>query len=257
MFWLQNHLDEHSDGVNKVITYKELSRQPDRIASSLLALKSPFTKLQPFSGLPLWWRFSRLEQSRLTLWLRPPAWLSWSRTAGLQRYAGAVPVGREPASECFYILNNKQCLQPLGLSSDAGHLKENGTLVLKGRLCGDTEVKPNGIRIGLKDVEQTVLKASQGQLAHTTACVRSNLSASGDDEQAALKYMVAYCIFSSERVLGESYDAELTIQRILETLPLPRSMRPSILFPVDDLPRTSAGKLDRRTPEDLQIPTDH
>ncbi|GFF75077.1 hypothetical protein IFM47457_11022 [Aspergillus lentulus] len=142
-------------------------------------------------------------------------------------------------------------------TGDAGHLKENGTLVLKGRLCGDTEVKPNGIRIGLKDVEQTVLKASQGQLAHTTACVRSNLSASGDDEQAALKYMVAYCIFSSERALGESYDAELTIQRILETLPLPRSMRPSILFPVDDLPRTAAGKLDRRTPEDLQIPTDH
>ncbi|GFG03079.1 hypothetical protein IFM61392_02621 [Aspergillus lentulus] len=147
--------------------------------------------------------------------------------------------------------------QDCGEGSDAGYLKEDGTLVLQGRLSGDTEVKLKGIRIDLTDVEQTVLKVSQGQLADMAACVRTNLSASGDDEQAALRYIVAYCIFSSERVLGESYDAELTIQRILETLPLPCSMRPSILFPVDDLPRTTAGKLDRRAPEDLQIPTDH
>ncbi|OOF97571.1 hypothetical protein ASPCADRAFT_129251 [Aspergillus carbonarius ITEM 5010] len=219
--------------------------------------------------------------------------------ANPDKYVDAVPVGRASANECFYILDSKQNLQPLGLAGevaiggvgvangylnnaeqtessfvpdpfatpeymkrgwttmyrtgDVGYLKEDGTLVLQGRLNGDTEVKLNGVRIDLRDVEQTVLKASQGQLCDVAACVRTGGSTSNDDEQAAVKYMVAYCVFSSEQVRGNNGDAESILQSILENLPLSRAMRPSVLVPVNRLPRTTAGKLDRRALQGLEI----
>lgn len=205
-------------------------------------------------------------------------------------YQGTIPVGRASANECFYVLDERQSLQPSGQAGeiaiggvgvamgylnnnertrasflpdpfadeeyikrgwktmyrtgDVGYLQYDGTLFLKGRIGDDTEIKLNGIRINLTDVEQTILKASNGILADAVASLRSTLD-------QTTKFMVVHVIFSSENL---SMDKNLFLQNLLEDLPLPRTMRPSAIIPIDAFPRTLAGKVDRRAIASSSIP---
>lgn len=205
-------------------------------------------------------------------------------------YQGTIPVGQASANECFYILDEKQNLQPSGKvgeitiggvgvtmgylnsnertpasflpnpfadeeyinrgwktmyrTGDVGYLQYDGTLVLKGRIGDDTEIKLNGVRINLTDVEQTILKAANGILADAVGSIRSTM-------EETVKFMVVHVVFSSENL---SMDKNLFLQNLLENLPLPRTMRPSAIIPIDTLPRTVAGKVDRRSIASLSIP---
>ena len=205
-------------------------------------------------------------------------------------YPGTIPVGQASANECFYILDEKQNLQPSGQTGeiaiggvgvamgylnndertrasflpdpfadeeyvkrgwktmyrtgDVGYLQSDGTLVLKGRIGDDTEIKLNGVRVDLADAEQTILKAANGILADAVGSLRSSL-----DE--TVKFMVVHVVFSSENL---SMDKNLFLQNLLEDLPLPRTMRPSAIIPIDSFPRTVAGKVDRRAIASLSIP---
>ncbi|KAH7329713.1 beta-ketoacyl synthase domain-containing protein [Stachybotrys elegans] len=193
-------------------------------------------------------------------------------------YQGTIPVGQASANECFYILDTKQNLQPLGKAGeiaiggvgvamgylnqernksafvpdpfasdeykkhgwttmyrtgDLGHLLHDGTLVLRGRISDDTEVKLNGVRIDLMDVEQTVLRAADGILSDAVATLRSV------DE---FKYMLVHVVFSSATFSNRTK----FLDDLLHSLPLPRTVRPSAIIPIDALPRTVSGKTDRR-----------
>lgn len=204
-------------------------------------------------------------------------------------YQGRVPVGRASANECFYILDERQNLQPVGQAGevviggvgvtmgylhdeertrasflnnpfataeylrhgwktmyrtgDLGYLEQDGTLVLLGRIQGDTSIKLNGVRIQLEDIEQTILQTAGGTLADAMVSLRST----ADD---AVKFMVAHVVFSETL----DTDKEVFVASLLQELPLPRTMRPSAIIPVDALPRTLAGKVDRRAICDLPLP---
>ncbi|KAK2022912.1 beta-ketoacyl synthase domain-containing protein [Colletotrichum zoysiae] len=205
-------------------------------------------------------------------------------------YRDTIPVGKASANERFYILDDGQNLLPAGQTGevaiggvgvavgylnlddrtrasflpdpfatedesrlgwttmyrtgDIGLLQPDGSLVLKGRIGDDTEIKLNGVRIDLKDVEKTVLQASAGVLADAAAALHST-------SEGTSKFMVVYVVFSNESPAG---DKGGLLQALLAELPLPRNMRPSALVPVDALPRTVAGKIDRRGIGSLPLP---
>ncbi|KAK4180644.1 hypothetical protein QBC36DRAFT_297446 [Triangularia setosa] len=199
-------------------------------------------------------------------------------------YQGTIPVGSASANECFYILDERQNLQPVGgvgeiaiggvgvamgylnldertrasflpdpfagpedskngrwktmyRTGDVGYLQPDGSLVLKGRVGDDTEIKLNGVRIDLRDIEGTVLRASGGVLADAVATLRTTA-------EEGVKFIVVHVVFSAEGLAED--ESRRYLQTVLAELPLPRTMLPSALVPIDSLPRTVAGKVDRR-----------
>jgi hybrid polyketide synthase/nonribosomal peptide synthetase ACE1 len=128
-------------------------------------------------------------------------------------------------------------------TGDLGYLKSDGTLFLKGRMEGDTEIKLNGVRVDLADIEQTILKAGKGTLADAAASLRVT-----PDETA--KFIVVYVIFSSTI---STADEDLILQEILNNLALPRTILPSAIISVQEFPRTITGKIDRRAISNLPI----
>ncbi|KAH6880012.1 beta-ketoacyl synthase domain-containing protein [Thelonectria olida] len=129
-------------------------------------------------------------------------------------------------------------------TGDLGYLQQDGTLILQGRIEGDTEVKLNGVRIDLGDVEQTILKASLGALSDAVASLR--VRSDGDT-----KFMVVHVIFSSD---NSSLDKNTFLRNLLDNLPLPHMMRPSAIISVEAFPRTISGKADRNAIAALSIP---
>jgi len=198
-------------------------------------------------------------------------------------YDGRIPVGRAAANEAFYIMDSQRNIQPVGLpgeifiagvgvalgylnnieltkkaflpdpfqpggimyqTGDRGRLLPDGSLLLEGRILGGLEVKVNGVRIDLEDIEQTILKAADGRLANAAVSVRKF-----DDIQV----MVAHVVSADNNDSGEE---EVFLNKLLASLPLSRAMKPSAIIGVSSLPTSVSGKLDRRLVEQLPISKD-
>ncbi|KAL4789653.1 acetyl-CoA synthetase-like protein [Aspergillus venezuelensis] len=103
-------------------------------------------------------------------------------------------------------------------TGDRGRLLEDGSLVLLGRMDGDTEIKLRGLRIDLEDVASAM---SEGISQHLVA-------------------------FHDE------------LQRLASNLPLPQYMHPARVICLDEIPRTSNGKVDRKAIQALpcSVPVD-
>ena len=128
------------------------------------------------------------------------------------------------------------------LSGDLGRLQADGSIVYVGRIAGDTQVKINGIRMELTDVENRMIAAANGKIINVVA------SARGDGK----KTLVAHVEVSSEIPAAER-------QRFLNVLaaglPLPKYMIPSVIVPVEKLPLNSHGKTDRKAVNGLPTVT--
>ncbi|EHA27435.1 hypothetical protein ASPNIDRAFT_128601, partial [Aspergillus niger ATCC 1015] len=118
-------------------------------------------------------------------------------------------------------------------TGDKGYLMDDGTLVVLGRITGDTQIKLRGFRIELEDIEATIVRASNGVLSRVVANVRGE----GQDS-----YLVGFVEFAD----GYPTDQQKTyLTQLLNKVPLPQYMKPNMLTALDRIPLNSHGKVNR------------
>ncbi|KAK8024536.1 polyketide synthase [Apiospora rasikravindrae] len=123
-------------------------------------------------------------------------------------------------------------------TGDRGCLRHDGSLVFLGRINGDSLIKLRGNRIELSEIEQTIISASRGSLVDATVTIR------GQPE-----FLVAHVLASQ----GQHPDV-VNLDHLRRNLPLPSYMVPAVVIPVDSLPTTTNGKVDRNAVSALPLP---
>ncbi len=126
-------------------------------------------------------------------------------------------------------------------SGDMGRYESNGQLYFKGRIAGDLQVKINGVRVELEDIERSIIEAAGGVITNAVAVVKRDPD-----------FLVAFVEFVQE---FPDEQRQSFVKVLLQRLPLPRSMTPAMLIATDMIPLNSHGKLDRRAVEVLPLPT--
>ncbi|KAK9440011.1 polyketide synthase [Metarhizium brunneum] len=115
-------------------------------------------------------------------------------------------------------------------TGDKGRILERGSLEVLGRVNGDSQVKIRG---------STIVRVSNGALASAAITPRGDAP-----------ILVAHAVFAKG---AEVEDQTQFLQRLAASLPLPWYMHPAIIIPIQDLPLTRNGKLDRAAIEKLQV----
>jgi hybrid polyketide synthase/nonribosomal peptide synthetase ACE1 len=131
--------------------------------------------------------------------------------------------------------------QTIHKTGDRGRLLTDGRLVVEGRIAGDTQVKiSGGLRVDVLDIESTLIQESEGQIHEAIVTLYR------DDDGVETLVLHAVCSPQVSQVDGQGY-----VRRLITNSSLPRFMRPSVIETVNQLPRTSSGKADRRAVADL------
>ena len=123
-------------------------------------------------------------------------------------------------------------------TGDRGRMRKDGSLVLEGRIDGDTQVKLRGIRIELEDIENNIMQAAGGVVVEAVASLRDDL-------------ILTHVVFAKDKVPD---DQDSYLQKLLATLPLPQYMIPSMIIPLERMPVTKHFKLDRNSLDMLPLP---
>ncbi|KAI0799427.1 hypothetical protein GGR55DRAFT_668888 [Xylaria sp. FL0064] len=131
-------------------------------------------------------------------------------------------------------------------TGDRGRWNDDGSLLIEGRISGDTQIKLRGIRIDLQDIENNLLKLSAGYLSEVVVSVRRN---SADMPES----LVAHAVIHSSQVTVEQNQQE-RLDSLLHSLPLPRYMCPTVIIPLRQMPRTTSSKLNRMEIERMALP---
>lgn len=129
-------------------------------------------------------------------------------------------------------------------TGDKGRWLSDGSLFIEGRVANDTQIKLRGLRIDLRDVEETILKAADGLLAEAVVSLRSSSTNGG-------QFLIAHVVFSTSH---PPVDATQMLRQLQSSLPLPQYMCPAIYIPLDTMPTTVSSKLDRGALSALSIP---
>ncbi|KAE8362260.1 hypothetical protein BDV27DRAFT_166330 [Aspergillus caelatus] len=127
---------------------------------------------------------------------------------------------------------------------DRGRLLSDGSLVIEGRLDGDTQVKIRGIRIELEDIENSIIQASEGKVTNAVVSIH------GEDSQL----LTAHVVLAPSTQGDAPSSLNSFLKQLRATLPLPQYMCPSVFIPVDDFPLTIHGKVDRKAIRAMPLP---
>ena len=123
-------------------------------------------------------------------------------------------------------------------TGDKGCLLDDGSLVLLGRVDGDTLVKLRGLRIDLSEVSTEILRAAQGRLTDAIVTVRGDPS-----------FLVAHVVIGKDHTFSSAQ-----LDHLRKSLTLPQYMLPTIILAMDYTPMTNNGKVDRKAIEVLPLP---
>ncbi|KAL7947133.1 hypothetical protein V8C42DRAFT_364342 [Trichoderma barbatum] len=116
----------------------------------------------------------------------------------------------EEARSKFTVTERGQRMYRTG---DCGRLLPNGTLLLCGRIDGDSQIKLRGLRIDLQEVELAIFEAADGLLSKVVVSKRGNV-------------LIAHATVSPEKDANKTIsDAEL--MSILRRLTLPQYFIPA------------------------------
>ncbi|CAI6093653.1 unnamed protein product [Clonostachys chloroleuca] len=117
-------------------------------------------------------------------------------------------------------------------TGDKAKLLEDGSLVLLGRMDGNTEIKLRGLRIDLEDVATTMVNCHPNLLSSAIVCVKG---------QGVSETLVAFVALMPGQTASD-----VDLQHLASNLPLPQYMHPSTVICLDELPRNTNGKVDRK-----------
>ncbi|KAI1800660.1 putative hybrid NRPS/PKS enzyme [Daldinia bambusicola] len=130
-------------------------------------------------------------------------------------------------------------------TGDRGRLsKADGSLLLLGRIAGDTQVKLRGLRVDLREVEAAIMNAAEGKIVDVAVTVRESGTTGSE-------MLVAFATMATPPGEGGEDDK---LVKVLDKLPLPPYMRPSLIVHVDKLPSNASNKVDRASLKSLPIP---
>ncbi|KAI2635278.1 hypothetical protein GGS21DRAFT_489941 [Xylaria nigripes] len=132
------------------------------------------------------------------------------------------------------------------LSEDRGRLDADG-VVLEGRIKGSTQIKIGGIRVELEEIEYSIIRSMSPHISQVAVSHRKS------KDVPATEFLVAFITLSDTEPPA---DPVSFLERLPEQLPLPQYMRPSLVVPIESLPMTISGKIDRTTIDTLPLTID-
>ncbi|KAI9040422.1 polyketide synthase [Aspergillus affinis] len=133
-------------------------------------------------------------------------------------------------SSLFIDLNGLQLYR----SGDYGRILSDGNLEYRGRISGDSQIKLRGMRIELDEISNAFIQSSKGVLTDAATIAK------GDEGN---QYLMTFIVFAHALRPADTDDF---IKFLLGTLPLPVYAKPAIVTPIEHIPLTGSGKVDRK-----------
>ncbi|KAH8664687.1 hypothetical protein BX600DRAFT_481641 [Xylariales sp. PMI_506] len=134
------------------------------------------------------------------------------------------------------------------LSGDYRRLDASGCLIIEGRVAGDAQVKVRGFRVELGEIERVILREARGTVAQVVVLLYDN----GADYDGLLVARVVLR-HSEDKTKGQISEIIARLHGRLNTA-LPQYMVPAAIVPIDFMPITAHGKVDRRAIQSIPLP---
>lgn len=133
-------------------------------------------------------------------------------------------------------------------TGDYGRLNNAGLMTVEGRVAGDAQVKVRGFRVELAEIEAAIFRAGAGRVAESVVTLRSG---EGDHDGVLTAHIVLAPNESTSPALVSTLLEQL---RQALSVALPQYMVPAMIIPIDKLPLTAHGKVDRKAVQSLALP---